>query len=138
VIVYLDTSVVLRIVLGDRNSLVEWGKWQESWASEIMGLEARRVLDRMRLAATVDDEQVGDFQRELARVECAVGSIALTRAVIRRAGQPMGTAVKTLDAIHLTSALIIRERRQAAILFATHDTQQARAARALGFECLGL
>jgi hypothetical protein len=103
-----------------------------------MGLEARRVLDRMRLASTVDDEQVGDFQQELARVERAVGSIALTRAVIRRAGQPMGTPVKTLDTIHLTSALIVRERRQSAVLFATHDTQQARAARALGLECLGV
>jgi hypothetical protein len=49
----------------------------------------------------------------------------------------MPTAVKTLDAIHLASALLLRERRTPALVFATHDPQQLRAARALGFEYLG-
>jgi hypothetical protein len=49
----------------------------------------------------------------------------------------MPTAVKTLDAIHLASALLVRERRAPSLVFVTHDPQRARAARALGFECLG-
>ncbi len=48
----------------------------------------------------------------------------------------MPTIVKTLDAFHLTSAIAVRERRGVELLFATHDTQQATAARALGFTCL--
>jgi hypothetical protein len=48
----------------------------------------------------------------------------------------MPTIVKTLDAIHLASALAIRERRGIDLLFATHDNQQATAARALGFMCI--
>jgi hypothetical protein len=48
----------------------------------------------------------------------------------------MPTIVKTLDAIHLASAIVIRERRGIELLFATHDTQQAIAARALGFTTL--
>lgn len=51
---------------------------------------------------------------------------------------PMATAVRTLDAIHLASALLFRERKGTAIVFATHDAQQATAARALGFACLGV
>ena len=44
------------------------------------------------------------------------------------------TIVKTLDAIHLASALVIRERRGVELIFCTHDVQQTIAARALGFE----
>ena len=43
-----------------------------------------------------------------------------------------------LDALHLASALLWRERRAAELLFATHDPRQARAARALGFDCVGV
>ncbi len=49
----------------------------------------------------------------------------------------MPTVVKTLDAIHLASALLFREGRGEALVFATHDSQQATAAEALGFTCLG-
>lgn len=35
-------------------------------------------------------------------------------------------------------ALLWRERRGPDLIFATHDPQQARAARALGFECVGV
>jgi len=43
-----------------------------------------------------------------------------------------------IDALHLASALLWRERRAAELLFATHDPRQARAARALGFDCVGV
>ena len=49
----------------------------------------------------------------------------------------MGTVVRTLDAIHLASAIMFRERRAVPLTFATHDVQQATSARALGFPCIG-
>ena len=58
-------------------------------------------------------------------------------AVLRRASLPMPTVVKTLDAIRLTSALMLRERLGAPVTFATHDIQQATAAFALAFQVLG-
>ena len=137
-IVYVDTSVVLRVLLGQPNSLAEWGRWAEAWSSEIMGVEARRVIDRLRLAAAVDDQQVGEFHAQLKQVENAIGLVALNRSILRGAGRPMGTPVKTLDALHLTSAMAIHQRRNAHVSFATHDAQQAIAARALGFDCIGL
>jgi hypothetical protein len=45
----------------------------------------------------------------------------------------MPTVVRTLDALHLASALLLREQQNEAPLFATHDVQQSVAARALGF-----
>ena len=135
--VYLDTSTVLRVVLGQGEQLAAWGKWDEACASELLGVEARRALDRLRIDGALDDDQVGLFQSSLAHVERSIHAIRLTRLVLGRASLPMATPVKTLDALHLASALLWRERRTPNLVFATHDPQQARAARALGFECIG-
>ena len=136
--VYLDTSTVLRVVLGQAKPLAIWGKWDEACASELLGVEARRALDRLRLEGALDDDQVGAFHAALARIERTVDGIRLTRLVLARAALPMATPVKTLDALHLASALLWRERRGPDLIFATHDPQQARAARGLGFDCVGV
>jgi hypothetical protein len=75
--------------------------------------------------------------QQLAHIEASIGRIGMTRVVLRRASLPMATAVKTLDALHLASALLFQERRGMSLVFATHDAQQAIAARALGFGCIG-
>jgi predicted nucleic acid-binding protein len=135
VIVYLDTSTVLRVVLEQGRRLASWGRWEEACSSELCGVEARRVIDRLRLDGVLDDAGVVAAQKGLLQVERGIRRILLTRAVLRRASLPMATVVKTLDAIHLASALLLQEHRGTAVVFATHDTRQARAARALGFEC---
>ena len=136
--VYLDASVVLRILLRQPRRLAAWGRWEAAYSSELLGIEARRVIDRLRVQAALDDPELADVHHDLTRIERAIGAIPLTRPVLHRAALPMPTAVKTLDAIHLASALLLRERRTASLIFATHDPQQLRAARALGFECLGM
>jgi hypothetical protein len=136
--VYLDTSTVLRVVLAQPQPLACWGAWGGACTSELLGVESRRALDRLRLEGTLDDDQVGAFQVALVRVQRSIDVIRLTRLVLARAALPMATPVKTLDAIHLASALLWRERRTQDLVFATHDPQQARAARALGFECVGV
>lgn len=135
--VYLDASVVLRILLRQPKRLTAWGRWEAAYSSELLGIEARRVIDRLRVQAALDDHGLAQVHHDLTRIERAIGVIPLTRPVLHRAALPMPTAVKTLDAIHLSSALLLRERRASALLFATHDPQQARAARTLGFDCIG-
>ena len=136
-IVYLDASVVLRILLRQPKRLVVWGRWEAAYSSELLGIESRRMIDRLRVQAALNDHELADVHHDLTRIERAIGAIPLTRPVLHRAALPMPTAVKTLDAIHLASALLLREHRTTSLTFATHDPQQLRAARALGFECLG-
>lgn len=136
-IVYVDTSVVLRPLLGQKNALA-WTNWESAYSSEILGLEARRVIDRLRLESALDDAGVMEAHRELGRVDQFLGTVQLTRTLLRRAAMPMPTVVKTLDAIHLTSAVVLREKLNAAVAFATHDSRQAIAAYALGFHVLGV
>jgi predicted nucleic acid-binding protein len=137
VTIYLDTSTVLRVLLRQPKPLAIWARWDGAYASELLHVEACRVIDRLRLEGALDDEGVADVRQELARVESAIAAVALSGPVLQRAALPMATVVKTLDAIHLASAMLLRERRGVELTFATHDPQQARAARALGFDCIG-
>ncbi len=135
-IAYLDTSVILRPLLGQKHPL-DWSVLEAAYSSEILGLEARRVIDRLRLESALDDRGVMEAHRELNRIEKHIGSLALTRGVLRRAALPMPTVVEALDAIHLTSAVMLREKLDTPVAFGTHDVQQATAAYALGFDVLG-
>jgi len=55
VIVYLDTSTVLRVLLRDGPVLREWGRWQQVYDSELFGVEVRHAIDRLRLDGILDD-----------------------------------------------------------------------------------
>jgi hypothetical protein len=134
--VYIDSSVVLRPLLGQPKVLQSWGKWQTAYSSELLGIECRRAIDRLRLEGSYDDAQFAAAIEELVRIERTLKRIRLTKSIIQGASRSMPTVVKTLDAIHLASALAIRERRGVELAFATHDAQQAIAARALGFHCI--
>jgi predicted nucleic acid-binding protein len=134
--VYLDSSVVLRPLLNQPRQLESWGKWKQAYSSELLGVECRRAIDRLRLEGLFDDGQVADAMQQLGRIERTIKRIRLGKSIIQASSQTMPTVVKTLDAIHLASAIAIRDRRGVDLLFATHDTQQATAAKALGFICL--
>lgn len=136
IIAYLDTSVILRPLLGQGKAL-DWHNWDSAYSSEILRLETRRVLDRLRLESALDDQGLAEAHQELARIEQHIGIVPLTRIVLQRAALPMPSIVKTLDAIHLTSALLLQENKDVRLKFATHDRQQAIAATALGFEIIG-
>jgi hypothetical protein len=134
---YVDTSVVLRHLLDQPNRL-EWSAWDSAYSSEMLGVEARRVIDRFRLDCALDDGGVAQAIESLIQMERCIGCIRLTRIVLGRASLPMPTVVGTLDAIHLASALLLREHRGGDLVFATHDMQQATGARALGFVVAGV
>lgn len=137
-IVFVDTSVVLRVVLRQSAPLPGFGAWERAYCSELLGVEARRVLDRARLEGGLDDAGLATAHQHVARAERTFGVVRVTRAVLRRASLPMPTVTKTLDAIHLATALLLSERQRVDLVFATHDAQQTLAARALGFDCIGL
>jgi hypothetical protein len=134
--VYLDSSVVLRSLLDQPKKLSSWGQWEAAYSSELLGVECRRVIDRLRLEGILDDEALVQTIEQLAKIEKTITRIRLTKSIIQAASRTMPTIVKTLDAFHLVSAIAVRDRRGIEMLFATHDSQQATAARALGFTCL--
>jgi predicted nucleic acid-binding protein len=137
-IVYVDASVALRVLLRQPGRLRSWADWDAAYSSELLGLEIRRTIDRLRVQGDLGGEAVAELLQSATMIEEGLAVVSLTRTVIQRAGLPMATPVRTLDAIHLATALMVRERSAQPLTFVTHDVQQAGAARALGFAVAGV
>jgi predicted nucleic acid-binding protein len=55
VIVYLDTSVILRIVLKESNELRSWNEISHGVTSELSTVECHRVLYRLNASGRLSD-----------------------------------------------------------------------------------
>ena len=137
-IAYLDSSTILRIILGQQNSLKEWRSITQGVVSALVEVECLRTLDRLRLAEGLEDAEIAVRREAVYRVLEAVEVVELGRPVLARASQPMPTALGTLDAIHLATALLWKDRSGADLVMATHDEALAMAARASGLRVLGV
>lgn len=135
-IVYLDTSVLLRRVLGEAGGLRQWRSIEIALSSELIIVEALRTIDRARLRLGLDDTEVAARRSDVLGALAALHLVPLVRRVLDRAAEPFPTLLGTLDAIHLATATLLREERPT-LVFATHDLELGRAARAIGFRVLG-
>ena len=137
-IAYLDSSVVLRVVLGQSGSLREWKAVETGVASALLEVECVRTLDRLRLLEGIAEGEIARRREAVYRIVEALTVIEPTRPVLARAAQPLPVVLGTLDAIHLATALLWRERTDADLVMATHDAAFGLAARAVGFRVIGL
>jgi predicted nucleic acid-binding protein len=137
VTVYVDSSVVLRLVLGEASSLAASGTLDAGVTSALLEVECLRTLDRLRLMRPDQAEALGEARAALYEVVKALSVVEITRTVLERASHPLPMPLGTLDAIHLSTALLYRELEGQALAFATHDGRLGLAARSLGFEVIG-
>ncbi len=137
-IAYLDSSVILRLVLKESNPLDEWADVHQGVTSALAEVEVLRTLDRLRISSpSTNPEMLAERRETVFRVLEGFETVEITRVVLARAAQPLTTALGTLDAIHLVSAMGWREQFEN-LIFATHDAALGIAARASGFEVIGI
>lgn len=136
-IAYLDSSVLLRVILRQPDALKKWRKVRTGVASALVEVECLRTLDRFRLVHRLADEAIARRRETVYRLLEAVEVVELTPAVLSRAAQPFPTSLGTLDAIHLATAILWAERSGENLIMATHDVTLATAARACGLEVVG-
>jgi len=135
--VYVDTSVVLRVLLREPNPVAIWGQWNKAYSSTLWRVEALRTVDRLRLNHEISDSEVADLVREIQITHETFAIYPLRNPILQRASETFPTVVGTLDAIHLATALSIREIENIDHLL-THDSQLATAAKSLGFDVIGM
>ena len=121
--IYLDTSVALSHLLAeDRQPRTEL--WEQPLvASRLLVYELLTRLNTRDLARTH-----GDAARMLLG---RVALLDLTPPVLARALEPFPKPVRTLDALHLASAMFLRERGHD-LTIATFDARMATAAMSMG------
>jgi len=139
VIVYLDTSALLRLVLREPGSLDrEVRSWEGMVSSELLAVESLRTIDRLRLQGDLSAEEAASRRETATEWLEAVDLVLLQRPILARASEPFPTPLGTLDALHLATALVWRDRMHQALVMATHDRDLALAARSFGLDVRGV
>ncbi len=133
----MDTSVLLRVVLGEAGALVEWPRIRIAISSELVRVEALRVIDRARIRLRLGDAEVARRRADILDVIAGITLVPLDAAVLGRAADPFPTLLRTLDAIHLASALRARTPHPTVVL-ATHDVELGSAAASVGLPVIGI
>ena len=135
--IYAESSAILTWLLGDSGE----GDVRECLASaelviasELTLLECDRVLIR---AATLGELSEADGAGRRATLTAAAvhwTMLQISAAVIERAWRPFpGEPIRTLDALHLASALVARSAVEDLALL-SFDSRLRACARSLGFE----
>ncbi|MBI4470893.1 MAG: PIN domain-containing protein [Acidobacteria bacterium] len=137
-IAYLDSSVLLRVILGQRDKLKEWKSIDRGVASALVETECLRSLDRLRLRSGTGDEEIAIRREAVFRLLESIEVVDLDQRILKRAAQPLPTELGTLDAIHLVTALDWGEESGKPLVMATHDQALGVAARACGLPVVGL
>jgi predicted nucleic acid-binding protein len=135
--VYVDSSVILRVVLGEPGALPAWRRIERAISSQLVRLECLRTIDRARIRLSLDDADVAEQRTAVLEVLEGFDIVPIDAAVLNRASDPFPTTLGSLDAVHLASALQARARFPD-LRLATHDRELATAARAVGFKVLGV
>lgn len=137
-IALVNTSVILRRLLGEPGQLREWSQIKQGYASRLVPIELGRVIDRYRLLGTIDDAEVVQLHEQSQLALRSLNLVALTDAILDRAASAMPTVLGSLDAIHLATALELKRSSVPKIAVATHDVQLAQAARACSLGVVGV
>ena len=136
--VYLDASVVLRLVLREKHPLAKRERFTGAVASALTEVECLRTLDRIARTGELTREEVANRRMAVYRLLEEVEVVDVSAPVLRRAAEPFPTPLGTLDAIHLSTALAWRDIQDVPLTMATHDRSLATASRAVGLEVVGV
>ncbi|MDJ0762284.1 MAG: type II toxin-antitoxin system VapC family toxin [Myxococcota bacterium] len=135
---YIDTSVLLRIVLGEPNRLREWHTITYGVSSALIEVECLRTLDRLRVRGALDEDRLAKRRERVFYALETLEIIEVSKPILSRASSPFPTSLGTLDAIHLATAIAYRDIRGLEVAVLTHDKELAMAARSVGFDTLGV
>ena len=136
-IAYIDTSALLRIVLREPGALEDLRSYDGLVSSELIAVESTRTIDRLRLQGSLTAEEAASRVRMVNEWLEAIDLVLIRPPILSRASEPLPMPLGTLDAMHLATALIWRDRMGPLPAMATHDTALGMAARAFGFDVLG-
>jgi predicted nucleic acid-binding protein len=120
VVSYLDTSAFLKLVVAEDESAAMWSWMARSepcWSSQLLRTEALRAAERLGI-----DEQVVTDRLDAVSLVVPAASTFLT------AGRLKPSTLRSLDALHLATALEVGDDLQGLV---TYDERLAAGAQAL-------
>ncbi|MCC6274492.1 MAG: PIN domain-containing protein [Leptospiraceae bacterium] len=136
---YLDSSVALEWILHSKNvKPISLKKVENIVSSELIEIECNRVLERYRLQGLLDDNTVSESKKKLKSLLESVALIEITEKIKKRAKESFPTIIGTLDAIHLSSALLWAQELGKPLILLTRDREMKLCSEAMGIDVLGM
>ena len=133
---YVDTSAVLRIVLESGTSPAVEARIQSApvlVTSRLALVESSRALVRLRALGIASEAQLADASRALDDIwaRCELWEMDRSVCDLARVVAP-GTSLRTLDALHLATFQLARQRLDGLELLTVDDRLRAAAGVAPG------
>lgn len=122
--IYLDSSALLKLVHEEPES-AGLAAWLAAHAGETLVSSELAKVEVIRASRRVDPEAAADARSLVAGLDL----VPITGAVLDRACEIGETSLRSLDAIHLASALILAEDLSA---FVAYDRRMLAAATTVG------
>jgi len=131
---YIESSALVAAILEhDAEALADLRELGRRVASALTFAEATRAVLRARVTRRISPAEERAVLRALRTFEHRCTVIAVTEAVLTRAGRPFPIEpVRTLDGIHLATLDLLGETPQL-VTVVTRDKRVASNARALGY-----
>ena len=108
-------------MLREPGALEELRSCEALVSSELLAVESLRTIDRLRLQGALAPEEAASRRATVSDWLEAVDLVLLQRPILSRASEPLPTPLGTLDALHLATALVWRDRTGQTLVMATHD-----------------
>lgn len=129
--IYLDTSAVLRAVVENGTSSELEARIAAAPAlitSRLSIVESSRAIHRLRQLGRVSETQLADAQREIDAVwaRCEIWELTASVCEMARRVAP-AKALRTLDALHLATFVLAREKIAGLELLTADERLQAAA-----------
>lgn len=128
---YIDSSVLLAILFNEPNKLNNLERYKKLFSSQLLRTECIRTIYRLKLENKLNDKKTAEIFSDLLSLFKSITMVQLTPSVLFGAEQFFPVTVGTLDAIHLSTALLLR-REKGVQNFLTHDVQLSQAALSVG------
>jgi len=135
---YLDSSVIMRWLLKSEGYYRDFGTWKQGITSSLTEVECSRTLDRLRLEGKIDDTILQKLKQQLAYLLNSIDIIEIDPTVLNLAKGPFTIVIRTLDAIHIASAMLYKDEFAVDIQILTHDERMKLLAKYLEFSVLDL
>ena len=125
--IYMDTSALTKLIIAEHESdaLTMWVAEQTEAHESLTTSDVGRI-ELMRTAARLDDDEIFDHARYVANW---INGASVTEEIVAGAERIGLPTLRSLDAIHLASAVSIHEQLSA---FVSYDKRLLDAARAEG------
>lgn len=126
---YLDASALVKLIAKEPESpaLTAYVGGASMASSELVLAEVPRAIRRLRTGRRRGEQE--GLAREMERVLRQLAFVPLTRKVVTDAGRYPEAFLRTLDAVHLASAITIEAELGT---FVSYDERQIEAARHAG------